>query len=70
LLPLPPDAPPFLLLYGFRDVAIQGELLHGRLKGAGVSSRLVVIPGAGHGLAGVPGTGDLAAEFLRGRLLP
>jgi acetyl esterase/lipase len=64
-----PDAPPFLILYGFRDLAIQGEMLHERLKGAGVSSRLVVIPGAAHGLAAVPGTGDLMAEFLRGRLV-
>jgi acetyl esterase/lipase len=63
-----PDAPPFLLVYGFRDLAVQGELLHERLKSAGVSSRLVIIPGAGHGLASVTGTGDLAAEFLRGRL--
>ena len=63
------DAPPFLLVYGFRDLAVQGELLHERLKRAGVSSRLVIIPGAGHGLAGVPGTGDLAAEFLRGQLI-
>jgi acetyl esterase/lipase len=63
------DAPPFLILYGFRDLAVQGEMLHERLKKAGVSSRLVVIPGAGHGLAGVPGTGDLMAEFLHGRLV-
>jgi acetyl esterase/lipase len=63
------DAPPFLILYGFRDLAIQGEMLHMRLKAAGAPSRLVVIPGAGHGLAAVAGTGDLMAEFLRERLV-
>ena len=64
-----PDAPPFLMLYGFCDLAIQGEMLHMRLKGAGVSSRLIIIPGAGHGLAAFAGTGDLMAEFLRGWLV-
>jgi acetyl esterase/lipase len=62
-----PDAPPFLTVYGFRDLAIQGEMLHERLKKAGGSSRLVVIPGAGHGLAGVNGTGDLVAQFFSER---
>jgi len=64
-----PDAPPFLMLYGSRDLAIQGDMLHMRLKGAGVLSRLVIIPGAEHGLAGVSGTGELMAEFLRVRLV-
>jgi acetyl esterase/lipase len=63
------DAAPTLLIYGFRDLPIQGEMLHMRLKKAGASSRLVIIPGAGHGLAGVAGTGDLMAEFLRERLV-
>ncbi len=62
------DAAPFLILFGFRDLAIQGEMLHMRLKSAGVSSRLVIIPGAGHSLANYPGTGEFAAAFLRDKL--
>jgi acetyl esterase/lipase len=58
------DAPPFLVMYGFRDLAAQGEMLHMQLKRAGASSNLIIIPGAGHGLAAVAGTGDVAAKFL------
>jgi acetyl esterase/lipase len=63
--------PPFLNIYGMRDTAvppIQGDLFHGRLRKAGVSSKLVIIPGAGHGLADVTGTGELMAEFLASQL--
>ena len=66
-----PGCPPFLHLYGMRDTAvppIQGDLFHGRLRKAGVASRLVIIPGASHGLADVTGTGELMAEFLASQL--
>lgn len=62
------DAPPFLVMFGFRDLAAQGEMLHMNLKKVGASSRLIIIPGAGHGLASVTGTGDVVAEFLREHL--
>jgi acetyl esterase/lipase len=58
------DASPSLLIYGYRDLAIQGEMLHMRLKKAGASSRLIIIPGAAHNLASVAGTGDVMADFL------
>ena len=66
-----PQCPPFLHIYGMRDCnapPIQGDLLHGRLKKAGVLSRLVIIPGASHGLADVKGTGELMADFLASHL--
>ena len=67
-----PGKTPFLHLYGMRDCAappIQGDLFHGRLKKAGVPSRLVLIPGAGHTMADVAGTGELMADFLAGHLV-
>jgi len=62
------DAPPFLVMFGFRDLATQGEMLHMNLKKMGASSRLIIIPGAGHGLAAVAGCGDVVAQFLQERL--
>ncbi len=50
-----------------KDEIVSIKILR-RLKGASGSSRFVVIPGAGHELAGVTGTGSLAVEFLRTRL--
>ncbi|MCE2862652.1 MAG: sulfatase-like hydrolase/transferase [Opitutaceae bacterium] len=44
--------PPFLILHGDRDPLVplnQSERLHAALRAAGVSSELVVLPGAGHG---------------------
>lgn len=45
------NAPPFLLLYAEGDSAPlrrQSQLMHERLRAAGVKSRLVVIPGESH----------------------
>ncbi len=61
------DGPPFLHLYGMRDCAappIQGDIFHGRLKKSGGQSKLILIPGAHHGLADVDGSGEVMAEFL------
>ncbi len=59
-------APPFLLLHGDADRVVpleQSRLLDGALRGAGVSSRLVVVAGGQHGL--LDATADEAArEFL------
>jgi acetyl esterase/lipase len=46
------DDPPFLILHGDRDPQVpleQSQRLHEALRAAGVSSELVVLPGAGHG---------------------
>lgn len=46
------DDPPFLILHGDQDPQVpldQSERLHARLREAGVTSELHVIPGAGHG---------------------
>jgi acetyl esterase/lipase len=46
------DDPPFLILHGDRDPQVpleQSQRLHAALRAAGVSSELVVLPGAGHG---------------------
>ncbi len=66
-----PDSPPFLHMYGMRDCAappIQGDIFHARLKKAGVQSKLILIPGAHHGLADVSGTGEVMAAFLANAL--
>ncbi|MBI1895980.1 MAG: alpha/beta hydrolase [Acidobacteria bacterium] len=46
------DDPPFLIVHGDSDLTVpleQSELLDAALKRAGVESRLLVLPGAGHG---------------------
>jgi arylsulfatase len=46
------DDPPFLILHGDKDPQVpldQSERLHARLQSVGVSSELIVLPGAGHG---------------------
>jgi acetyl esterase/lipase len=46
------DSAPFLLIHGDQDAVVlyeQSELMHAALKGAGVASELLCIPGAGHG---------------------
>lgn len=53
------DDPPFLILHGENDRLVplsQSEVLHERLKAAGVSSKLVVVKNAGHGFAPEGGT--------------
>jgi len=49
------DDPPFLIAHGLADRTVpynQSELLHQALKKSGVSSELVLVPGAGHGNLG------------------
>jgi len=46
------EDPPILIIFGDRDFVIQGELMYQALQEAGVESKLVVIPGAGHGFEG------------------
>lgn len=46
------EAPPFLIVHGDRDQDVpldQSQRLHTRLQELGVSSRLIVLPGVGHG---------------------
>lgn len=46
------DDPPFLILHGDKDDQVpldQSERLHAKLQATGVSSELVILPGAGHG---------------------
>jgi acetyl esterase/lipase len=45
-------APPFLFIHGSEDPTVplaQSELLDGKLRAAGVESRVIVVPGADHG---------------------
>ena len=47
-----PDDPPFLIMHGDMDPAVpieQSQKMHARLVNAGVSSRLHIVEGAGHG---------------------
>ncbi|MFA6958150.1 MAG: alpha/beta hydrolase [Thermoanaerobaculia bacterium] len=47
-----PDDPPFLLLHGRSDCLVpwqQSQILHDALKRSGVSSKLILVPFAGHG---------------------
>ncbi len=46
------DDPPFLIIHGDKDPQVplgQSERLHAKLEETGVPSKLVVLPGAGHG---------------------
>ena len=46
------DDPPFLILHGDADPLVphcQSELLYEALQAAGVESRLLIVPGGGHG---------------------
>lgn len=50
------DDPPALIVHGFRDSSVpphQAEYFHSVLRRAGVDSRLVLIPGAGHVCVGI-----------------
>jgi dipeptidyl aminopeptidase/acylaminoacyl peptidase len=47
-----PSDPPFLLVHGDADPLVphcQSELLYAALQDAGVESRLIIVPGGGHG---------------------
>jgi acetyl esterase/lipase len=46
------DDPPFLIMHGAKDPGVplsQSQRLHDKLRAAGVPSKLVILPGAGHG---------------------
>ncbi|TAJ20591.1 MAG: alpha/beta hydrolase [Dehalococcoidia bacterium] len=61
-------APPFLILHGDADRVVpieQSRLLDASLRGAGVSSRLLVVTGAEHGLLDAAAS-DATREFLTG----
>ena len=65
------DDPPVLLMNGFRDAIVpphQAELLHCKLRAAGVESELHLVPGAGHSLAACPGTSTPIVQFLQKHL--
>ncbi len=71
-----PDDPPLLLIHGDADPAVpfqQSELMLAALEGQGVETRLIRIPGGGHGANDVPESvrwlnrhllGDARAEAL------
>ncbi len=63
------DDPPFLIIHGDSDRTVppnQSETLHAALQAAGVTSRLHVIPGAGHGgpQFSSPDVNRMKSEFL------
>lgn len=61
------DDPPLLLMHGFRDAVVaphQTELLHCKLRAAGVESELHMIPGVGHFLGKYSGTATPIVQFL------
>lgn len=60
------QSPPFLIMHGDRDALVplsQSQLLADALRTANVPVQLQVIPGAGHGLAGM-GNFNLVEEFF------
>ena len=69
------DSAPFLILHGDRDQTVplqQSQRLDAALRKAGVESRLIVVPGAGHGgpAFGTPEMGRQTGEFLDRHLGP
>lgn len=67
------DDPPIMLVHGDRDDIVPLEhacRMHERLKAAGVTTKLVIVPGANHGVAGAaPQVAADAARFVRKYLL-
>ncbi len=67
------DDPPVMQVHGDKDVTVPIEHarnLHERLKSVGVTSELVVIEGANHGVAGAgPRVTERAKTFVRKQLL-
>src|SRR5262249_54363670 len=56
-----PGLPPIVIVHGDKDPLVpygQAVRLHDALTTAGVTNRLITIPGGGHGLLGVAGTQD------------
>jgi acetyl esterase/lipase len=65
------DDPPFLIMHGDKDMSVpvhQSELLYDALKKAGVTAKLYVVKGAGHGLKGAEESSEelyeMAADFF------
>jgi acetyl esterase/lipase len=66
-------APPFLFIHGEKDQLVpidQSRKLDAELRAAGVESRLVVIPGAGHGFALTDAQVQDVARFFQRHLRP
>ncbi|MFK8111074.1 MAG: alpha/beta hydrolase fold domain-containing protein [Rubripirellula sp.] len=66
---------PFLIMHGDRDPLVsltQSQTLHAKLQAVGVSSKLVVLPGAGHGGPAfmTEKSRDTIREFLEEHLRP
>jgi acetyl esterase/lipase len=64
-----PNAPPFLIFHGNRDGLVpiaQSQELDRKLKGAGVESHLVVVPGKGHGFRLTPAQLREVSAFFHG----
>jgi dipeptidyl aminopeptidase/acylaminoacyl peptidase len=62
-----PAAPPFLILHGELDGVVpvaQGEVLHARLRAAGVASEFVRVPDADHCFDGYPDIESLLDESV------
>lgn len=62
------DDPPFLIAHGLSDRTVpynQSELLHQALQKGGVSSELVLVPGAGHGNLGSEVQAKVIAFFKK-----
>lgn len=69
------DDPPFLIMHGDKDPGVpieQSQKLHARLVNAGVSSRLHVVKGAGHGgkQFSTDESRSIVARFFRRTLKP
>ncbi|NQV23040.1 MAG: alpha/beta hydrolase fold domain-containing protein [Rhodopirellula sp.] len=69
------DDPPFLIMHGDKDPGVpleQSQKLHAKLIEAGVSSRLHVVKGAGHGgkLFASPESQTIVAAFFKRTLKP
>lgn len=66
---------PFLIMHGDHDPLVsltQSRTLHAKLQAAGVASKLVVLPGAGHGGPAFMSdqSREIISDFLRQRLKP
>ena len=67
------DDPPIMQVHGDKDNIVplkHARNLDGRLKSVGVKTKLVIIEGANHGVAGAgPQVAERAAMFVREQLL-
>jgi acetyl esterase/lipase len=69
------DDPPFLIMHGAKDPGVplsQSQRLHDKLRASGVPSKLVILPGAGHGgkQFRTPEMQEVIHKFLDEKLKP